>query len=123
RILVLAAQVAFLDQEVDAGRMGARDAPLVERDRMRVLLQTEQQLFFTLALRLLGPHGHRDAQQQHHDGDGDQQGGHRVASLVLTLALQPFGYPYRSYASTASRPSRSRPCARVALAGAAPDGL
>jgi hypothetical protein len=31
------------------------------------------------------PHGHRDRQQDRHDGERNQQGGHRVTALRATI--------------------------------------
>ena len=57
-------------------------APLIQHQRMRVLLQAEQQFLFPLPLLLLAPDRHRHRHEREHDRHRDQQDGHRVASRV-----------------------------------------
>ncbi len=87
RVLVLLAQEALLDEDVDAGRkIAGTGLALVEVDRSRVLLAPEDELGFTLALHFMPPHRHRDRHKKHHDADAHEQSRHGIAALgVLTL--------------------------------------
>lgn len=81
RIFEFLADVAPLDQDVDARRkrLGLR---LVEPNRPDVLLAAEDELGFLFALRLMTPHGHGDGHQHRHHGERDEQRRHRVPFLA-----------------------------------------
>ena len=126
-VLVLPAEEALLDEVVEVGRRGARQAALIEHQRMGVLLQAEQQFLFPLPLLLLAPDRHRHRHEREHDRHRDQQHGHRVASRVR-VSRDVCGVPHAfailgCHASTATprvvvRSGRSpsgRPWARPSL--------
>lgn len=79
---ILLSQEALLDQVLDVGRRRTRELPLIQGQRVGVLLEAEQQFLLALPLLLLTPHGHGDGHQDQHDGDPDEQDGHRVAARV-----------------------------------------
>ena len=81
RIAVGAAQKPALDKGLDSGWVGAGGLPLVEHDGPRVLLAAEDQLGLALALRRVVPHRERHRQHEAHDGENDEQSGHREALL------------------------------------------
>ncbi len=83
-ILVFFTKVASLNENLDTRRKAAI-LQLVEADGSRVLLASkhELELFLPLGLKTPGRQGRQH--KNGHDGQRDQQGGHRVATLsVLT---------------------------------------
>jgi hypothetical protein len=87
RVLVLLTEEPLLHEDIERwGVVGAPHFAGVEVDRTRVLLPTEDQFRFFLALRVVTPHGHQDGHQERHDADAHQEHSHRVAALAaLTL--------------------------------------
>jgi hypothetical protein len=84
RILVFFAEIASLNQNVDARRK-APVLELVKADGSRVLLASEHQLQFLLPLCLKPPGGERSRHQDGHHAKRDEQSCHRVAAIsVLT---------------------------------------
>ena len=86
RIGVGAAQKPPLDKGLDVGWVGAGGLPLIEHDGPRVLLAAEDQLGLALALRRVVPHRERHRQHETHDGENDEQSGHREALLSTQFA-------------------------------------
>lgn len=79
---ILLPQESLLDQFLDVGWRRARKLPLIQSQCVGILLEAEQQFLLALPLLLLTPHGHGDGHQDQHDGDPDEQDGHRVAARV-----------------------------------------
>ena len=87
RVFVFLAQEPLLHEEVNRRREVPRsDLALIEIDSPCVLLASEDELGFLLALDLVTPHRHRHGHQDHHHPDADEQRRHGVSALVaLTL--------------------------------------
>jgi hypothetical protein len=85
RVFVLLADVAPLDERVNAGGqcLGLR---AVEPNRTDVLLAAEDELGFFLALGLVTPHRHRDGHQDRHHRERDEQRRHCIACLAACFA-------------------------------------
>jgi hypothetical protein len=82
RILVFLAQEPLVDKDVQVGRQRARQFSSVQLDCAGVLLTTEDELGFHLALGRLLPDGHDNRHHHRHDAKADQKGRHRVAVLT-----------------------------------------
>jgi hypothetical protein len=91
RVFVLLPQEFLLDEHVECRRVRVRKFPLEHANRVCDLLAAEDQLFFLLALNHLFPDRHDDGHHRGHDGDADNQGGHRVAVMrAPSRPLSPF---------------------------------
>jgi hypothetical protein len=82
RVLVPLAQEALVYQDFEAGRQGARQLSSVQLDGASVLLATEDQFGFFLALGSLLPDVHDHRHHDRHDAKADQKGRHRIALLT-----------------------------------------
>ena len=78
-----------MNEDVKAGRIDAgAGTPLKQADGAGVLFTAEDQLGFFLALRHLLPRRHGRRREHRHDGQRDEQGGHRIPGFVA-LQLTP----------------------------------
>ena len=85
RVLVLLAKEPVLDQKIDAWWKGVRDVrvlELEESDGSGVLLAAKHELGFLFAPGFVAPDRHQYREQDPHDGEGHQEGRHRVSTLV-----------------------------------------
>jgi hypothetical protein len=90
RVFVLLSEKPSRHEDVDARREEGRILGVLEfeeRDSPRILLAAKDELGLFLSLRFVTPHGHRDRQQDGHDGQRDEQGGHRVSPFAAPLGL------------------------------------
>ena len=98
-----------LDKGLDIGWVGAGGLPLIEHDGPRVLLAAEDQLGLALALRRVVPHRERHRQHETHDGENDEQSGHREALLSARSPDSLHGLPTsRHRRCRRGRPPRTR---------------
>jgi hypothetical protein len=84
RIEVFLSKELPLDQDIDARRECVGVLRAVQRNRTGVLFPAEHQLRFLLALGRVSPRWERDAHEDGHHGEADEQRRHRVTP-VLTL--------------------------------------
>ena len=82
-ILVLLAEKALLNQQVDGRRCGIGELSLENSDCTRVLLAAKDELLFLFALSHVRPDRQHHAHQDRHYAQAHQQRGHSVASLTL----------------------------------------